>query len=213
MQNLGHLICLAVFFVPVLHSQNILLLEESINVKNDSLINSLKSTFKKPYLSLLPSVNYSTFSGIGANFNFSNYINFRQQKKRNQIELLKLKTTLEDKKNSLINKALYDLEILESLKKQIENDFLILEKHYQIFKIKMQEFENLQISVIDKINAEIKYLTIFNNTKNKINTLKIKLLKFQNKFNFSPFTIITLLKTAKKYEYKTNNSQAVKSKN
>lgn len=169
-----------IFYNYIFHAQNLDSLLIDYQLKEISQINEIcdsqKLNEKSKWLNLLPSVSYSatgnTFS-VGINLNsFSNYF---QQKKRNKIEIEKLRTQLLQRLDAQIlqlNQKINDY-FTQSALLQIENEKLRIAK--ELHQINRKKYENNQITHVAFLNSKASFLNAKKSFKNFENQLNRKL--------------------------------------
>ena len=147
------------------------------NQKIDSIIkfNSQKDNLK--YLVLLPNINYDIVdNSFGIGINLSNFSNYFQTKKRNEIEAEKLKFQLIDAQNKALENLSNEYELIlntfEILRLELENTTLATE----IFNLKKSQYENNKITLEMWLNVQNDYqknnLLLFAKRKNLITKMK-----------------------------------------
>ena len=144
----------------------------------DSITHTLKNQQKKLWLNLLPSFNYDLYNqsfNIGISFN--SLASFYQRKKRNKIELAKLR------ESKLIRLDNY-IEKLELKIEAFEIDYIIAKNKIELFKIESNlflisqgKYANNEITSEDFLILKLAYL-------NKLNSLKTTVLKLKLKAKY-----------------------------
>jgi hypothetical protein len=147
------------------------------NQKIDSVIkfNQQKENYK--YLVLLPNISYDIVdNSFGVGVNLSNFSNYFQTKKRNEIEAEKLKFQLLDAQNKSLENLSSEYEIIrntyEILRLELDNNALTKE----IFNLKKSQYENNKITLEVWLNMQNDYqkmnLLLFAKRKNLITKMK-----------------------------------------
>ena len=145
--------------------------------KIDSVVyfNKQKDNYK--YLVLLPNINYNIVdNSFGIGVNLSNFSNYFQTKKRNEIEVEKLRfQLLEAQKNDLENLSNeYELILntFEILRLELDNTTLAQE----IFNLKKTQYEHNKITLEEWLNVQNDFqktnLLLFAKRKNLITKMK-----------------------------------------
>ena len=194
------IVYLAVFKVQTLQGQNIQSFKNVENKKIDSILNSLDEKGKLKYLSLLPTINYNINNGINVGFSISSFVQFKQTKKRNSLEKLKLKYSLmEQLEQKIENSEVEELEI-KNKSKVLKIDLKILSDKYELYKVKFLEYQNQESTFEEYTKTKINYLESWKSIFARIDKLDLRIKKFENKYNYAPLEINSLLKTARNYE-------------
>jgi len=196
----GVFVYLAVFNISALQGQNLKTYEENQLLKIDTILQNVKEDNKNLPLTLLPSVNYNLQTGTSIGFSLSSFISYKQNRKRNKIEFQKLKTELMEHLAKKVNDAeIEEMEII-STSKSIEYELKILKEKYELYKINFLSYKNKEIPFSNYTSSKINYMESFKSTFSKIDRLELKIKRFNTKYNYKPFEIDTLLKTAKTYQ-------------
>lgn len=148
--------------------------KESLDKKNDSIIETYDLKNKHKYLSLIPSVSYDALNNsVNVGLNLSNFSNYFQQRHRSKIEVARLKVQLEEK-------AQREVENLQNEIEDFRINFLILENKinlfsidFDLFKIQKGKYENAEITIEDFLIKKKSFLTAREQ-------LKVDLIKLQN---------------------------------
>lgn len=145
--------------------------------KIDSVANFNKQKDNYKYLVLLPNINYNIVDNtFGIGVNLSNFSNYFQTKKRNEIEAEKLKFQLIDAQNKTLENLSNEYELIlntfEILSLELENTTLAKE----IFNLKKSQYENNKITLEMWLNVQNDYqkinLLLFAQRKNLITKMK-----------------------------------------
>ena len=153
--------------------------------KIDSIINFNKQKDSYKYLVLLPSLNYNPIdNSFGLGINLSNFSNYFQTKKRNEIESEKLKFQLLENQNKKIENLQNEFELIQNsfeiLILEIQNTAITKE----IFNLKKSQYENNKITLEMWLNVQNDYqkynLLLFAKRKNLITKMKSFELKIKN---------------------------------
>lgn len=191
---------LAVFNVTTLQGQNLKEFELQKTQIIDSTLINLEENNKNQILSLIPNISYNFNTGINIGFNLSSFVQFKQTKIRNKIELNKLKIQqMENLKNEIKKAEIEEMEILSSAK-AIEFELSILKEKFELYKLYFLQYQNNEIPYSNYTSSKISYLESFKSSFLKISNLELKVEKFKKKYNYKPLEIENLLKTAKNYK-------------
>lgn len=145
--------------------------------KIDSVSNFNKQKDNYKYLVLLPNINYNIVDNtFGIGVNLSNFSNYFQTKKRNEIEAEKLKFQLIDAQNKALENLSNEYELIlntfEILSLELENTTLAKE----IFNLKKSQYENNKITLEIWLNVQNDFqkmnLLLFAKRKNLITKMK-----------------------------------------
>ena len=191
---------LAISFATGLHGQNLETYQIKETHKIDSVVSAFNSKDKLKALSLLPSVSYNFQTGVSVGFSLNNFIQFTQTKKRNKIEAMKLKVTLEEKLKEDLEKGELEKETIELLKDEIVLNIQVLKNRYELYKIAFIKHNNNEITFSDFTTKKINYLEKYNTVFSKISKLDISILKYKQKYNVVLFDSNVLITNIKMYE-------------
>jgi hypothetical protein len=145
--------------------------------KIDSIANFNKQKDNYKYLAILPSINYNVIdNSFGVGVNLSNFSNYYQTKKRNEIEAEKLKFQLLDAQNKALENLSNEYELIlntfEILRLELDNTTLAKE----IFNLKKSQYENNKITLEMWLNVQNDFqkmnLLLFAKRKNLITKMK-----------------------------------------
>jgi predicted O-linked N-acetylglucosamine transferase (SPINDLY family) len=129
------------------------------------------------YLAALPNVGYNMeTNSLNVGISFSNILGYYQTKKRNEIELEKLRFQLIDSQKNTLDKLANEYEIItntfEVLKVEFDNSKITDE----IFNLKKKQYDNNKITLEDWLNVQNIYLKnklqFFAKNKNLIAKIK-----------------------------------------
>lgn len=201
----GCVFYLAISCVTGLHGQTLKAFSVTENTKIDSIISVFDSKSKLKHLTLLPNINYNFETGFSIGFSLRNLIQYTQTKKRNKIEAMKLKATLESKLETKLNRAEEEKEKILFLKDEIFLNLQVLKHRFELYKISFLKHSNNEITFSEYTEAKISYMEKYQFIFSKIKRLDILLLKYFNKYKVSLFDTDTLLKTTKEYEIANKN--------
>ena len=153
--------------------------------KIDSIINFNQQKNSYKYLVLLPNLSYNPIdNSFGLGINLSNFSNYFQTKKRNEIESEKLKFQLLENQNKKIENLQNEFELIQNsfeiLILEIQNTAITKE----IFNLKKSQYENNKITLEMWLNVQNDYqkynLLLFAKRKNLITKMKSFELKIKN---------------------------------
>ena len=156
--------------------------------KIDSVANFNKQKDNLKYLVLLPKINYNLVdNSFGIGVNLSNFSNYFQTKKRNEIEAEKLKFQLIDAQNKALENLSNEYELIlntfEILRLELENTTLAKE----IFNLKKSQYENNKITLEMWLNVQNDYQKINLLLFAKRTNLITKMKQFEVKIKSSCF--------------------------
>lgn len=156
--------------------------------KIDSVANFNKQKDNLKYLVLLPNINYNLVdNSFGIGVNLSNFSNYFQTKKRNEIEAEKLKFQLIDTQNKALENLSNEYELIlntfEILRLELENTTLAKE----IFNLKKSQYENNKITLEMWLNVQNDYQKINLLLFAKRTNLITKMKQFEVKIKSSCF--------------------------
>jgi hypothetical protein len=129
------------------------------------------------YLAALPNIGYNMeTNSLNVGISFSNILGYYQTKKRNEIELEKLRFQLIDSQKNTLDKLANEYEIItntfEILKVEFDNSKITDE----IFNLKKKQYDNNKITLEDWLNVQNIYLKnklqFFAKNKNLIAKIK-----------------------------------------
>jgi hypothetical protein len=129
------------------------------------------------YLAALPNVGYNMeTNSLNVGISFSNILGYYQTKKRNEIELEKLRFQLIDSQKNTLDKLANEYEIItntfEVLKVEFDNSKITDE----IFNLKKKQYDNNKITLEDWLNVQNDHLKnklqLFAKNKNLIAKIK-----------------------------------------
>lgn len=152
----------------------------------DSICNAQKLESKYKWLNLLPSASYNVSSNsFNVGINLNSFANYYQQKKRNKIEIQKLRSQLLQRlDNRLIS--------LQTQITEYQNQVQTLEFEQQQFAIaeelhaiNSKKYENNQITLVAFLNSKSKFLNAKKSLYAFKNQLDIQLQKILQVLKFS----------------------------
>lgn len=156
--------------------------------KIDTLLSLHKDRKSLVWLNLIPNISYNyqpilDRNFISASLNLSSLASYFQTKKRNQVEVSKLKLLLNEKLENNVNSLYKDLEEIQrdSILIALEEENFNLSK--ELFDLKKQQYER------DKITLE-NWLQIQQNHQSKVINLKAK----KETYNIKKSNLIRKLK-------------------
>ena len=160
--------------------------KKEIQHKNDSILKSYDNINSKKWLNLLPNISYNTNAFTGKNsfsigFSLNSLTRHYQYKERNKIELLKIQNLFQEKLErnleKLENEYLKILTDIDYLKLEIKN-FKTLN---EIVKLNEEQYKNDAINLETWLKAKLSYNNKHATLSNKINSLNLKIYKYQSK--------------------------------
>ena len=134
---------------------------------------------------LLPNLSYNPIdNSFGLGINLSNFSNYFQTKKRNEIEAEKLKFQLLENQNKKLENLQIEFELIQNsfeiLILEIKNTTITKE----IYNLKKSQYENNKITLEMWLNVQNDYqkynLLLFAKRKNLITKMKSFELKIKN---------------------------------
>jgi len=146
--------------------------------KIDTIITNYETSKKKDWLNILPNINYNlsnrTFN-MGVSLN--SFATYYQQKKRNKIELERLKQELlkklDDKILSLENRQEILTNEIEYLKASLSNAII----KNKLFLIRKKQYDNNKITLEKWLEIQSNYIAFYNAKVSSYNALKQKQIK------------------------------------
>lgn len=155
---------------------------KKIIIKNDSIIESYKFKKSNQYLTLLPNINYDALNNtFNVGVSFSNFANYFQQRKRNQIELAKLQNSLNEKLSNDIDKINIEIELFQIEFRSLKNDIELFKIEKDLFVISQGKYGNGEITTEDFLKIKKLFLVQKNNLKDKLLKLRLKAYKISIK--------------------------------
>ncbi|MEO9513229.1 MAG: TolC family protein [Flavobacteriaceae bacterium] len=150
----------------------------------DTLLNSTKNKNSFAWLNLLPSINYDLDqNSFNVSISLNTFAQYAQQKKRNEIEILRLKESLESSLNnkllSIENQYLNIKLDLSSLQYDLQN----FEINNQLYHLKKAQYHNNKINLESWLKFQQDYLKSIAILDKKINALDIRIQNLQKKIN------------------------------
>jgi len=173
--------------------------------KVDSITKALDTKNKLNILALAPSINYNVNTGVNVGFSLQTLINYKQLKRRNKLEIVKIKNELKNKIYVEIEKAEQKETEIKARENEILTNIKILKLHEELFKIEQEKYKNLDITFETFTGKKIAYLENYYRIKNKISILSVENARFTEKYKISCIDTTTLIKTIKNHEYKGKN--------
>lgn len=153
---------------------------------SDSLIKKLDQN-RNPWLTFLPSVNYDIKNqSINVGISLNSFTSFIQNKRRNKIELEKLRHQMEAKNDNQEEKTLLKIEECETLLQTLKERTEIFKISCDLFSITIGKYENKEISIEDFLIKKKKFIEQKMKIKTEIKNLirKNEELKRKNKIHF-----------------------------
>jgi hypothetical protein len=145
--------------------------------KIDSILIRQSSKGNLKYLAALPNIGYDIErSSLNVGISFSNILGYYQTKKRNEIELEKLRFQLIDSQKNTLDNLTNEYEIIintfEILKIEYDNSKITNE----IFSLKKKQYDNNKITLEEWLNVQNDHLKnklqFFAKSKNLIAKIK-----------------------------------------
>jgi hypothetical protein len=145
--------------------------------KIDSILIRQSSKGNLKYLAALPNIGYDIErSSLNVGISFSNILGYYQTKKRNEIELEKLRFQLIDSQKNTLDNLANEYEIIintfEILKIEYDNSKITNE----IFNLKKKQYDNNKITLEEWLNVQNDHLKnklqFFAKSKNLIAKIK-----------------------------------------
>jgi hypothetical protein len=145
--------------------------------KIDSILIRQSSKGNLKYLAALPNIGYDIErSSLNVGISFSNILGYYQTKKRNEIELEKLRFQLIDSQKNTLDNLANEYEIIintfEILKIEFDNSKITNE----IFNLKKKQYDNNKITLEEWLNVQNDHLKnklqFFAKSKNLIAKIK-----------------------------------------
>jgi hypothetical protein len=167
--------------IPVLcFSQNDTIFKKFNKIESqkiDSILIRQSSKGNLKYLAALPNIGYDIErSSLNVGISFSNILGYYQTKKRNEIELEKLRFQLIDSQKNTLDNLANEYEIIintfEILKIEYDNSKITNE----IFNLKKKQYDNNKITLEEWLNVQNDHLKnklqFFAKSKNLIAKIK-----------------------------------------
>jgi hypothetical protein len=154
-----------------------LLLKKGLQ-KIDSIILLHKIEQKKPWLNLLPNINYD-FQNQSVNIGISlnTFSNFYQQKERNKIELAKYENSLKERLYNDLEKINLEIEKFKIEKIVLAYNFNLFKIDFDLFQISKGKYSNNEITSEDFLKLKKNYISKKNSLKTNVLKLKLKAFK------------------------------------
>jgi hypothetical protein len=155
-------------------------------ILSDSLIKKMDQS-KNSWLTFLPSVNYDIKNqSVNVGISLNSYTSFVQNKRRNKIELEKLRHQLEAKIETQEENTLLKIEECETLLQTLKERTEIFKISCDLFSITIGKYENKEISIEDFLIKKKKFIEQKVKIKTEIKNLirKNEELKRRNKIHF-----------------------------
>jgi predicted O-linked N-acetylglucosamine transferase (SPINDLY family) len=167
--------------IPVFcFSQNDSIFEKFTKIETqriDSVVYRQTEKGNLKYLAALPNIGYNMeTNSLNVGISFSNILGYYQTKKRNEIELEKLRFQLIDSQKNILDKLANEYEIItntfEVLKVEFDNSKITDE----IFNLKKKQYDNNKITLEMWLNVQNDHLKnklqLFARNKNLITKIK-----------------------------------------
>ena len=143
-------------------------LDSVTEIKTKKITETLKQYQDKnslTWLSLVPSLNFDfQTSSFNVGLSLSNFIQYKQTKKRNGIELERLRNQLEERKRSELEILVLEVETLKGLIENLKSKTLLFDLEVNLFEITKGKYENKEITteifLLAKISLSQKYISL-----------------------------------------------------
>lgn len=141
------------------------------NYYGDSIFRKMDQG-KTPWFTLLPSVSYDLKNqSVNIGISLNSYTSFIQSKRRNKIELKKLRLQMDTKLKNEEEKTLQKIEEFEFLLQSLKENTEIFKITCDLFSINVGRYENKEITIEDFLLKKQSFVREKIQIKSKIKTL------------------------------------------
>ncbi|MDY7397044.1 hypothetical protein UMM65_17515 [Aureibaculum sp. 2210JD6-5] len=148
----------------------------------DTLIKLTKEKTGTAWLNLLPSVNHDVDrSNVNVGISLSNFSNYYQQKRRNGIEIEKLKVTIQNQLDNELIRLENDYLKLIFERQSLETEINSLKLKTELFELKRSQFENNKINLESFLKIKETYHNTLLKLEGNLDGLVLRIINFQNK--------------------------------
>ena len=133
--------------------------------KIETIVNQYKDKKSLNWLSLAPSLNYDfATQNFNVGLSLSNFIRYKQTKKRNSIELERLRNQLVERKERELEKLALNIEALKGSIQNLKNKASLFDLEVNLFQITKGKYQNKEITTEEFLQAKIslsqKYISL-----------------------------------------------------